>query len=200
MPESRDGLSPYIRTEKAFTHGKTTYWLRTAWSLPDFDTLSYSLSLSFDLLSDVAVNGTALVWNPGQGHIPAFLLARDANSVAGTVLAARDSLELAITERSLRAAGHDVRGTHAAPSVSALPDRVERASIDFFAAVPQTIPRIPWQQEIRDASLALLKPGGRLFVVSTSTEMHRFLEGLRGLRLVESRKRLGYRAALLQRL
>jgi hypothetical protein len=38
-----------------------------------------------------------------------------------------------------------------------------------------------------------------LFVVCNSTEAHRFLADLRGWRLVESRKQLGYRALLLKR-
>jgi SAM-dependent methyltransferase len=199
VPESRDGLVPYIRTEQSFSHKGTSYWLRTAWSLPDFDTLSHSLELSFDLLSGVGVGGEMLVWNPGQGHIPAFLLARDSNSITGTTLAARDALELAITERALRAGGHAVREVRAAPTMSVLPSMLARESQDFFAAVPQTIPRVRWHPELRDAALALLKPGGRLFLVSSSTEIHRFLEESRALRLLDSRKRLGHRAVLLQR-
>jgi 16S rRNA G1207 methylase RsmC len=199
VPDSRDGLVPYVRTEKTFTHGETTYSLRTAWSLPDFDTLSHALAVSFDLLSGVRVSGEMLVWNPGQGHLPAYLLARESNAITGIALAARDSLELAITERALRAAGQAVRRVRAAPTVSALPAALGHDSFDFFVAVPQSIPRVRWQPEMLDSALLLLKPGGRLFLVSTSTEVRRFLEGVRGLRLVESRKRLGYRALLLQR-
>ncbi len=199
VPESRDGLIPYIRTEQSFTHRGTSYWLRTAWYLPDFDTLSHSLELSFDLLSGVGVGGEILVWNPGQGHLPAFLLARDSNSITGTSLAARDALELAITERGLRAGGRAVREVRAAPTVSALPSLLARESVDFFAAAPQIIPGVRWHPELRDAALSLLRPGGRLFLVSTSTEIHRFLEESSGLRLIESRKRLGHRAVLLKR-
>jgi SAM-dependent methyltransferase len=198
-PESRDGLVPYIRTEQSFSHRGTSYWLRTAWSLPDFDTLSHSLELSFDLLSGVGVGGQMLVWNPGQGHIPSFLLARDSNSITCTSLAGRDALELAITERALHAGGHVVGEVRAAPTPAALASIMARESVDFFAAAPQTIPRVRWHAELRDAAVFLLKPGGRLFLVSTSTEIHRFLEESGGLRLVASRKRLGHRAALLQR-
>ena len=198
VPRTRDALSPYIRTEQTFAHRETSYLLRTAWSLPDFDTLSHALALSFDMLSGVSIAGELLVWNPGQGHIPAFLAARGSNAINGISLAARDSLELAITERALRAGGQEVRHLSAVPSISAL--TLSAGSMDFIVAAPDTIPRVPWQPAVRDAALFLLKPGKRIFVVSTSTETHRFLQEARGLRLVESRKRFGCRAALLERL
>jgi hypothetical protein len=200
VPESRDSLSPYIRTEKIFTWGETAYPLRTAWSLPDFDTLSYSLQLSFDVLASVAIAGEVLAWNPGQGHISVFLLSRESNSIATTLLAARDCLEVAITERAVSAGGHLVGQVRSVPAISGLLDSFPRECADFFVAVPRTIPRVPWQPELREAARFLLKPGARLFVVSTSTEMHRFLQTLPGLRLVESRKSNGFRAAVLQRL
>ena len=199
VPESRDGLAPYVRTEKTFTHEATSYTLRTAWSLADFDTLGHALVVAFELLSRVSVGGEMLVWNPGQGHLPAYLLAREENAITGTSLAARDSLELAITERTLRAAGQAVRQVNAVPTVASLAAALQPGSVDFFVAAPQTIPRLRWQPEMRDTALLLLKPGARLFLVSSSTEIHRFLEECRGLRLIESRRRFGLRAVLLQR-
>jgi len=191
-------LAPYIRGKQAFSTPEVSYEIETAWSLPDFDTLGYSLSISFDLLRTQPVKGELLVWNPGQGHLAAYLLRRHARAISGVSLASRDSLELEITRRNLGALGRQERAASAVPSELGLLDVVPRASIDFLCATPHPIPRVPWQSEMAEAATVVVKPGGMLFVVSTSTEAHRFLGVLHGWRLVESRKQYGYRALLLQ--
>jgi hypothetical protein len=50
-----------------------------------------------------------------------------------------------------------------------------------------------------EAAAAIVKRRGMLFIISTSTESHRFLASLRGWQLIESRKQFGYRALLLKR-
>jgi hypothetical protein len=50
-----------------------------------------------------------------------------------------------------------------------------------------------------EAAAGIVKSGGMLFIVSTSTEAHRLLADLRGWRLIESRKHFGYRAMLLNK-
>jgi hypothetical protein len=71
--------------------------------------------------------------------------------------------------------------------------------MDFFCAAPHPIPRVPWQSEMAEAAAAIVKRRGMLFIISTSTESHRFLASLRGWQLIESRKQFGYRALLLKR-
>ena len=198
MPPSE--LTPYIRGKQAFSAPEASYEIETAWSLPDFDTLGYSLSLSFDVLRTQSVRGELLLWNPGQGHAAAYLLRRHARAISGISLASRDSLELEITRRNLRTFGREPRVAHSVPSEIGLVDILPRASIDFLFAAPHPIPRVPWQPEMAEAAAVLVKPGGMLFVVSTSTEAHRFLADLRGWRLVESRKQNGHRALLLKHL
>lgn len=192
-------LAPYIRGTQVFSAPEFSYEIETAWSLPDFDTLGYSLSLSFDMLGTRPVKGELLVWNPGQGHILAYLLKKNARAISGISLASRDSLELAITRRNLRTFGREPRVADAVASEIGLLDIFPRASIDFLCAAPHPIPRVPWQPEMAEAAAVLVKPGGFLHVVSTSTEAHRFLDDLHGWRLVESRKQLGHRALLLKR-
>jgi len=193
-------LAPYIRGMQVFSVPEVSYEIETAWSLPDFDTLGYSLSLSFDVLRTRPVKGEVLVWNPGQGHLAAYLLRRYRQAISGINLASRDSLELEITRRNLRTFGREPRVRGSVPSEIGLLDILPSASVDFLCAAPHPIPRVPWQPEMAEAAAVLVKPGGFLFVVSTSTEAHRFLDDLHGWRLVESRKQLGHRALLLKRL
>jgi predicted RNA methylase len=195
-----ESIAPYIRTKRTFSPPDTCYELETAWSLPDFDVLGYALSLSFDMLRTVPVRGELLVWNPGQGHWPAYLLEQHARAISGITLAGRDSLELEISNHNLRARGKEADLVRALPSEIGLIDLLPRGSVDFFCAAPHPIPRVPWQPEMAEAAAWIVKPGGRLHLVTTSTEAHRLLETVRGWRLLESRKRFGYRALLLERL
>ena len=197
---SPSDMTPYIRGTQVFSAPDVSYEIETAWSLPDFDTLGHSLSLSFDLLRAQPVKGEILVWNPGQGHIAAYLLRRHARAISGISLASRDSLELEITRRNLRTFGREPRVTGSVPSEIGLLDILPRASIDFLCAAPHPIPRVPWQPELAEAAALLVRPGGFLFIVSTSTEAHRFLDNLHGWRLVESRKQYARRTLLLTRL
>jgi SAM-dependent methyltransferase len=195
---SPSDLTPYIRGKQVFSVPDVSYEIETAWSLPDFDTLGYSLSLSFDVLRIQPVKGELLVWNPGQGHVAAYLLRRHGRAISGVSLASRDSLELEITRRNLRTFGREPRVARSVPSEIGLLDILPRASIDFLCAAPHPIPRVPWQPEMAEAAEGLVKPGGMLFIVSTSTEAHRFLADLHGWRLIESRKQFGRRALLLK--
>jgi precorrin-6B methylase 2 len=192
-------LSPYIRGKQVFSTPEVSYEIETAWSLPDFDTLGYPLSISFDLLRAQPVKGELLVWNPGQGHLVAYLLRRHGRAISGISLASRDSLELEITRRNLGTFGREPRLSRAVPSEIGLLDILPRASIDFLCAAPHPIPRVPWQSEMAEAASFIVKPGGLLFSVSTSTEAHRLLADLHGWRLIASRKQYGHRALLLKR-
>ncbi len=201
-PESdrdREDLSPYIRTRAGFSRAGVSYSLQTAHSLPDFDTLGHALELSLDLLSGIAVRGSVLAWNPGQGHLPVWLLSRPGSSIGNLILASRDILECAVTERNMLERGAAPDGVLAACSEGHLRQLAPEASYDLLCAAVHPVPRVPWQADLSETARALLKPGGKLFLVGTSTEMHRFLDAPKGLKLRESRKRMGCRAALLEK-
>jgi hypothetical protein len=193
-------LQPYLRTRRVFSHEETSWEIDTAWSLPDFDTLGYGLQASLDIAAEAAIGGETLFWNPGQGHMPLSILAMKGSAAASIHLAARDSLELAITDFNLRQAGRPPASKTASAFEAELAKAVPAKSIDFFCAAPHPIPRVPWQGQLADSAGALLRQGGRLLLASTSTEVHRFLAGLRGFQLLESRKLFGCRAVLLKRL
>jgi len=196
----RDSLLPYIRARQTFRHGNVAYDLETAWSVPDFDTLGYSLLASLDLVARANVQGELLVWNPGQGHLPAYILKAPGSSVASVSLAGRDCLELEITERNLTALGRNPAKVWPVPTEAGLVDLLPEGSIDFLYAAIRPIPRVPLHREMAEAAARVLRPGGRLVIASTSTEVHRILSELGRFRLLESRKYMGFRAVLLGRL
>ncbi len=193
-------ISPYIRGRAAWSFAGTSYEIETVHSLPDFDTVGYSLANVLSLLSEMRVSGRVLIWNPGQGHLCAFLLSRKGNSISAISIAGRDTLELAITERNLRSRGRPPRHVRPLPAEAALATAWEPGSFDLLCAAPLPVPRVPWQADLLCSARVLLSPGGRLLVSSTSTETQRLLASHEGFRPVESRKHAGFRAVLLDRL
>ena len=199
-PPSGEPLQPYVRAHRTFSHADISYELDTAWSLPDFDTLGYALQATMDLVTEGKISGELLFWNPGQGHLPVSILAARGSAVSGIRLAARDFLQLAIADRNMRAAGRTASSLSAIPFESGLRETAPRGSIDWLFAVPQPIPRAPWQAQMAQSAAALLRPGGMLLLACTSTEVHRFLAGLRGFQVMRNRKLFGYRAVMLKKL
>src|SRR5205823_5644754 len=72
-----DGLRAYERQRVSVTHGGVTVRLRTAYGLPEFDSLGYTTRLVADavLRPGARPPGTALVLHPGQGWLPCLLWA-----------------------------------------------------------------------------------------------------------------------------
>jgi SAM-dependent methyltransferase len=194
-----EALLPYVRARRGFSHADVSYEIDTAWSLPDFDTLGYALQASLDIICEEKIGGELLFWNPGQGHLPLSMLAKNGPSVTGVSLASRDSLELAITDRNIRGTGRTTTSLAAVAFESDLRQAAPAESIDFLCAVPHPIPRVPWQEQLADSASALLRPGGRLLLAGTSTEIHRFVASLHGFRLLQNRKLFGYRAVMVRK-
>jgi 16S rRNA G1207 methylase RsmC len=195
-----EALQPYIRSRQAFSHAAASYEIDTAWSLPDFDTLGYALQAAIGIIAEMKTAGELLFWNPGQGHLPLSVLAMNGPAVTGVRLASRDSLELAISEWNIRKAGCVPGSATTLAFEEDLRETAPAASIDFLCAVPHPIPRAPWQSQMTRSAAALLRPGGCFLLAATSTEVHRFLAGLRGFQLLESRKIFGHRAVLAKKL
>ena len=195
----REDLEPYIRARAGFAQAGTRYELSTVYSLPDFDTVGYGLSLSMELLADCAGGKRILVWNPGQGHLPVWLSTRQMRT-REIAIASRDCLECEITRRNMAAIGRPLRAAVAVPAEASLPEAFAGTSYDLLCAAPHPVPRAPWHRGLLASSLVLLSPGGRLCVTATSTEIHRFLEQAEGLSVVASLKHAGFRAVMLARL
>jgi len=194
----REDLTPYVRTSAAFSNGRHTYRLQTAHSLPDFDTFGYSVKLSLEVLANSASARSVLVWNPGQGHLPVGLISQPGRTVSSLSLAGRDSLECAISRLNLSSIGRTPGGVAALASEADLVNAFPEGSIDLLIAVPRPVPRVPWQADLCKAADRLLKRGGELFVVGSSTDLHRFLAQPSSFHAKTGRKQLGFRA-LIQR-
>ncbi len=195
----REDLSPYIRAGARFTPEGFSYSLQTAYSLPDFDILGHSTQVSFDALKEAAVADRVLAWNPGQGHLPGGLLTRPGWGSSSVAIASRDTLQCAMAEMNLSAIGIPPASVHALSSESELQKTFAEGSFDLIIAAPHPIPRVPWQEELARAAGVLLRPGGELLVVGTSTEMRRFLDQNHGLRPRLSKRHAGFRASLLRK-
>jgi len=104
-----------------------------------------------------------------------------------------------MTARNLAAQGTRLGGVHRLPSEVELASAAPAGSVDLLVAVPRPIPRVPWQRDLVESARRVLKPGGSLLVVATSTEIHRLREQSRGLALTATRKRGGLRAVVLTR-
>ena len=197
-PDFQQNLAPYIRTRQTFTQGRVAYSLETAYNIPDFDTIGHAIELAQDVLAGVTAHGRILFWNPGQGHLPVFLQTRDGRGISAMHLAGRDSLELEVTAMNLGRAGGNAASTAAVATEGGLAGAIERESLDFFVAVPHPVPKAPWEKELAQAASMLLRKGGILLVSGTSTDVFRVIQQARTFRLLESRKRFGFRAVILR--
>lgn len=196
------GLEPYVRRHGTFGFAGVSWEADTAWSLPEFDTLGHTVENALALLEslDSPLTGRTMVLNPGQGHLPLFLLQRAGPALPGLRLAGRDTLALAISARNLRAAGHTPAKVLPLPWYEALPDHCAPGSLDMLTAIPVPVPRVPWQPGLLSAARQLLTPGGRLLVSSSSTEIQRLLASHPGFRAGNSRRHAGWRAVWLERI
>jgi len=195
---SVEDLAPYLRARSSFTAGGISYSLDTAYNLPDFDTIGHVAALGQDVAAEMKTKGDILFWNPGQGHLPVYVQAAHGRWISALSLAARDCLELEISRRNLAAAGRAAAVSRAVASEAGLGYGFDKGSFDVVIAVPHPVPKSPWAEDLSASARRLLKSGGRLLVAGTSTEVFRALERIPTFRILESRKRLGRRAVILQ--
>jgi 16S rRNA G1207 methylase RsmC len=145
----------------------------------------------------------ALVWNPGQGHVPVYLALRAAGR--NLVLAGRDLLALKVSERNL--AGRGVAGLellHLSLLPDLPPDLAETCSL--LVMFPDEDPAVRWEETILAEGAALLEEGGALILAASSTSVQRALHARArrtgpgaGFRLLASSRNRGRRAVLLER-
>jgi 16S rRNA (guanine1207-N2)-methyltransferase len=65
----------YQRNDISFRYGGIEYAMRTAYGLPEFDTLAYGTEMVFAALAGLPKTTLrhVVIVNPGQGHVPVFL-------------------------------------------------------------------------------------------------------------------------------
>ncbi len=218
-PPGQDGLAAYLRGDAEFRYGGHAVRLQTAWGLPDFDAVPYSLRAAEPLVCGSALGPRVLIWNPGQGLTACGLAATGGAQPAMTV-GSRDLLQIEIARHNLRRNGVAAAGLHA-PSIADAAGPGPRFSERFsarFSAVVATHGETdgPWWRWMPEAVDALLTPEGRLLLIGSSTPVDRALRSLHeqhspgerhsssgraasGIAKRQDRRRRGYRAVLLQR-
>lgn len=169
----RPTMAVQDRGRAAFAAGKVKWTARTAWGLPEFDSLHHATKLALRAVRDIHRRPSmhAAVIGTGIGH--GALALREAVRPEQLHLFDRDLLALRITAANLADAGFPRAALtlHHTPLVEA-----PAASLDVCLAVFTS----PVPQKVVDAVVAscatALRPAGRLIVAGTSTAVTRALE------------------------
>jgi 16S rRNA G1207 methylase RsmC len=182
------GLEPYIRNEQVFKVGTQKIAMKTAWNLPEFDSLAHDTALAVNALKKKPVSGRVLFWNPRQGHLP-MLLREQADEI---VLAGQDALSLQIAALNLREAGvGNVSSQHMAHFLAV------SGEFDWLVIFPDNDPGVAWENVLLPHGRSLLVDGGQMLLVAKSAYTHRLVQKRKGLHSKFDRKRNGYRAMIL---
>lgn len=182
----------YMRNEAEFATKRVTWTSRTAWDLPEFDTLSYVTASAIDHLACLGEGlRSGLVWGPGQGHlaVAAALLLK----LESIELADRDLLALLTSRLNLMANTPDCR-----VSISHVVAPPAGAHDIAFISIPDKLPPIVTQFLVARATNAIAD-GGSLVLIGRSTAVGRSLEWKHRLKVVSSRKRRGFTVTQLAR-
>lgn len=190
-------LQPYWRGKVAYKSGAMSVPLTTVYDLPAFDTPSYDSLLAINILPKTGgrwpVNGRVLIWNPGQGHLPAYVYRSWANALTSLTLAGRDRLSLEISRYNVLAQGAAAEMVQLAhvPHLWAVDGRY-----DWIIAFPEHEPGVPWTELWLPTCADLLMPAGHLLLTTRSTYAFRLLEHPADLHLQADRKKQGFRTLL----
>ena len=195
------GLQVYERQRLTLAYKGIRVRMRTAYGLPEFDSLSFAT----ELVADAILRGsarqprTALVLNPGQGYLPSMLWATATPDEIRLV--DRDLLALRFAEANLVGNGcppDRIRVDHQAGV-----DRARLRDADLVVAMlrpkePPGSAAATVRQLLSEAPL-----GARVVLGASSTTITRSLTALEGERLafdiVDRRRNKGFSAVVLQR-
>jgi 16S rRNA G1207 methylase RsmC len=165
----------YQRDSTTFEDAGVSYRLDTAHGLPEFDTLSFHTGLALDAIRALvpAELRRVTVWNPGQGHVPAYL-ARRAPQLQLRLLD-RDLLALRVSRANATANGLEAGHVELGHTVLEVPQGApDDLVVDLLrakeppAAVRERAARV----------VAGLAPDARLVVAGRSTSVTRYVSVL----------------------
>jgi hypothetical protein len=184
----------YDRVTGVFEVGKLRYTATTVYGLPEFDQLGYQTVLAARLVAELGLRPQrAVVFNPGQGHLP-VLLALCGATVFGLV--DRDLLALRATRRNLLALdpGIAVSTTHAA-----VPEPVGSEPVDLGVLVLREKEPAAAHAAQLAAVAGSVRSGGLLLVVGRATAVERVLRSSsrRDVRRPGRHQRHGYAATAM---
>ncbi len=159
------------------------------YGLPEFDSISYSTRLTIETLNSFNAAGTALIWNPGIGHIM-----EGCPSVEEIILAGNDLLQL-------KASAYNNKKESAQYHIAKFPDLKEYVfkNIDLIIALPQFISGAGIENEIISTSNQLLISKGRLIISGKSSDMARIEKNRQNFIIRNSTKYRGFRTLLLEK-
>ena len=165
-------LSAYVRREGQFSLGDERYRARGFWGLPDFDTIGFGPLLATGIAAR-AIAGMLirdlLVVEPGVGH--AALWAARHIVPERIDAASRDLLALAATGANLASLPGRKPAYRAIDALRL--DELERATYDLIMDFPENLPEYDWIEAFWERSSRLLKKGGALVAVASSTSLTR---------------------------
>jgi len=195
------GRGVYDRERVSLAHGGIRLAVQTAYGLPEFDSLGYQSGLAMDALLGLGGGPAAgaVVLNPGQGHVPAFLWAlRKPSQVR---LVDRDLLALRYAQANLVRNGCPPERIVTRHQVGL--DGAGVAEADLVVVLPRE--KEPPEAAAASVRLAAseLPPGGRLVVAASSTAVTRCLArlGPAGARVAvrDRRRKKGFSVVVLER-
>jgi 16S rRNA (guanine1207-N2)-methyltransferase len=195
------GLGVYQRQQASVTHGGVAVRLRTAYGLPEFDSLGFTTRLVADavLRAGSRPPGTALVLHPGQGWLPCLLWA--AARPGRLRLVDRDLLALRVSQANLLANGCPPERVHIGHRVD--PDPAGLRDADLVLAMLR--PREPAGSTTATvlSLVAEIPRGARVVRGAGSTTITRCLAALDAAKLpvrtVDRRRAKGSSAVVLER-
>lgn len=195
------GLGVYDRQRVPLVHGGVRLEVRTAYGLPEFDSLGYQSELAVDALLGLggAPAGRAVVLNPGQGHVPALLWALLKPSEVHLV--DRDLLALRYARANLVRNGCPPERVVTRHQVGLAGAGVAEAGV-VVALLREREPPEAAAAAVRLAA-SELPPGGRLVVAASSTAVTRCLARLgpagAGVAVRDRRRKKGFSVVVLER-
>ncbi len=196
----------YDRGEAVFDFDGLEYSLSTARGLPEFDSRSFHTELLLEGLCGLDSSGikSAVVFNPGVGHLPVVLLRM--LDPEGIALVDRDLLSLRYSEKNLTRNGCPGERVTLSHCVGIVPEDGESADrvggpTDVIIGVLPEKAGPGWMSLMADQATGRLVEGGLLMVSGRSTDITRFAAVVEvGGRLkVTERKRWKGRSRLVLR-
>lgn len=204
-PETATGLERglYDREAMTFVLDTLTLPMQTARGLPEFDALSYETALIYKILRDIPLpsQAKALVFNPGQGHLPTLLYRLlNPDSID---LVDRDLLSLRYSTLNLINQGFPRTNITTAHQVALAPSHTarERRLTLIVGRLREDEGPDAIEQSLIEA-VAHLTPAGHLLIAGGSTPITRVLKSKpldERLRVVKRKRKKGSSAALLVR-
>ena len=195
------GLGVYERQQASVAHGGVAVRLRTAWGLPEFDSLAFPTRLVADALPQPGSrpSGTALVLHPGQGWLPCLLWA--AARPGRLRLVDRDLLALRVSQANLVVNGCPPERVDLGHRVDPDPEDLRDADLVVAMLRPKEPPEATAATVRR--LVAEAPAGARVVLGGSSTAVTRGLAALDAAKLpfrtLDRRRAKGSSAVVLER-